>query len=533
MKRLLQHCSNRMRRFLAGPPGNRPVRCVRPAVELLEDRAVPATFNVNSLADLSISAGVNTTTGAIKGSNIVTLRSAIDAANQTAGGNTIRLTIPGVYKIALPGAGTGTDNSGAFAILPTGGNLTIVNASGGAVTVDGNHLDRVFDINPTFNAASPTPEFTVTMQGFTITNGIASPGDGAAGSGGGIRDQGNASLTLTNMTVTNNVATADGGGVSMENIVSVPWKLTINNSVISDNHAGDAGGGIEEDGSGKVFINAGTVISGNTCVNQGAGIWLDAISGVSSVTVTNPGSLIDYLFPPTVVFTPVDGNGIGAQGTAILSGGDTGTLIGVTITNPGSGYDMPPTVSFTYPLTNNGVSAVATIAPTQTATLIVTGTIISNNQALNGPGGGIGNAGASAVTILNSTIENNSSGMVGGGFGDQNNFGTLVVANSLFLNNVAVGDGGGIAEGGPTTSITNSQITGNASGGRGGGVFAAGTTLFVQDSTIANNTASGDPANTDEGGGGIELLTTGTGLNASTIVNTTVTGNRAKQRWRR
>src|SRR6202035_105886 len=106
-----------------------------------------------------------------------------------------------------------------------GGDLTIVNASGGAVTVDGNHLDRVFDINPAFNFAAPTPAFTVTLQALTITNGIASPGDGAAGSGGGIRDIGNASLTLTNDTVANNVASADGGGVAMENIVSTPWKL--------------------------------------------------------------------------------------------------------------------------------------------------------------------------------------------------------------------------------------------------------------------------------------------------------------------
>ena len=31
----------------------------------------------------------------------------------------------------------------------SGGNLTIQNTSGGKVMVDGNHLDRVFDINPT------------------------------------------------------------------------------------------------------------------------------------------------------------------------------------------------------------------------------------------------------------------------------------------------------------------------------------------------------------------------------------------------
>src|SRR5262249_4392188 len=46
------------------------------------------------------------------------------------------------------------------------------------------------------------------------------------------------------------------------------------------------------------------------------------------------------------------------------------------------------------------------------------------------------------------------------------------------------------------------------------------TTLNLQSSTIANNTAT-------VGGGGIELQTSGTGANASTITNTTITGNSA------
>jgi hypothetical protein len=70
-----------------------------------------------------------------------------------------------------------------------------------------------FDINP---SASSSPAFTVTMHGFTITNGLAQPGDSAAGSGGGIRARRVASVTLTDMIVTGNEATADGGGIAME-----------------------------------------------------------------------------------------------------------------------------------------------------------------------------------------------------------------------------------------------------------------------------------------------------------------------------
>jgi hypothetical protein len=52
-------------------------------LEGLEDRCVPTVYNVNSLADVSISAGVNPNTGQINGTHLVTLRSAIEAANAT------------------------------------------------------------------------------------------------------------------------------------------------------------------------------------------------------------------------------------------------------------------------------------------------------------------------------------------------------------------------------------------------------------------------------------------------------------------
>jgi hypothetical protein len=404
-------------------------------MEVLEDRLAPAVFNVNSLADV-----LHPSTG------VVTLRSAIQAANANGEPtNVINLTLPGTYKITLAGTPGESDNAaGEFAILPSASHLTIQNTSGGNVVVDGNHLSRVFDINPN-NTDNPATKMLVTLSGFTITNGVASPGDGAAGSGGGIRDQGNASLTLNNVVVTKNSATADGGGIAMENSINTPWTLTLNNSVVSNNHAGDAGGGIDEDGSGKIFINAGSVITGNSTVNQGGGIWLDAIA---------------------------DGNGV-----------------------------------------------------MQTATLTVTGATISNNSALAGPGGGIGNAGVSTVTIASSTLANNFAGTTGGGFGDENNQGTLVVANSLFQDNTAVGDGGAIQEGGPVTSITTTQIIGNSSGARGGGIFVAGTTLFLENSTIAGNTAAGMAQANGQGGAGIELQTTGTGLAASTIINTTISGN--------
>jgi hypothetical protein len=546
-------------------------------LEILEDRFAPAVFNVNSTADI-----LNPSPG------VVTLRSAIEAANATPGGNTINLTVAGDYQITLPGTRGEVDNAaGEFAIAASGGNLTIQNTSGGAVTVDGNHLNRVFDINPIFTVGSaivtdggqgftsaptvtlkggggtgatatatiadgqvtsvtitnpgsgytspPTitftggggkgaaataivasPKITVTMIGFTIENGVAL-GAGPAGTGGGIRDTNNANLTLTNMVLTNNFASADGGGVSMENLLDTPWALTLNNTTISDNHAGDQGGGVEEDGTGLVRINAGSVITGNTATKEGAGVSLDSIAegGVISVTVTDGGK--GFTTAPTVTFT--GGGGTGATGTAIIS---HGKVIAVTITNPGTGYITAPTITFTG---GGGSHAAATANLTLgTSTLNITGAVITNNVSFDSVGGGVANSGDGVVNITSSTLADNFAGTTGGGFSDENNQGTLNVVDSLFLNNFAAGDGGGIFAGSPDTTITNSEIDGNISGGSGGGIFAGGTKLTVEASTLADNI-------TLRSGGGIEVATSGSGVtNGSTITNSTITGNLALNR---
>jgi hypothetical protein len=167
-----------------------PKHRARPCLESLEERWAPAVFNVNSTGDiLSPPPGV------------VTLRSAIETANATPGGNTINLTVPGTYQILLTGAQGEDDNAaGEFAIFPRAGNLSVVNSSGGTVIVDGNQLDRVFDIDPEDDAVN----FAVTMQGFTIENGfaIASIADGPSAGGGGIRVQGSVDLTLFDMVIT-------------------------------------------------------------------------------------------------------------------------------------------------------------------------------------------------------------------------------------------------------------------------------------------------------------------------------------------
>lgn len=268
----------------------------RPQLEILDDRFAPAVFNVNSVVDI-----LNPP------ASVVTLPPAFEAPNATPNDNTINLTVPGTNSISLPGTPGEVDNSATeFALSAASGNLTIQNTNGSPVSVNGNPLTRVFGINSNVTTGSvilttggqgftppPTapiangqvtgmtstnpgsdltsappvpftagggqgaaatailasPKSAVTLSNFTIENGNASGGDVPAGAGGGIHDNANASLTLTNMVMTNNSATADGVAVSMAGLFDTPWALTLNTTTVSDNHASNQGSGLEEDGT--------------------------------------------------------------------------------------------------------------------------------------------------------------------------------------------------------------------------------------------------------------------------------------------
>src|SRR6185437_2244702 len=471
----------------------------RPQLEYLEDRLVPAVINVTTLAD---------------GAGPGTLRSAIAQANTNdANGdtnNTINLTVAGTYNVGQLGALSIFANATAN---QTGLNLTIQNTSGGNVAISGNNLARVFDINPNnIIPGNNTVLGAVTINNVTIENGLASDpanADGPNASGGGIRDQGPVDLTLNNDVITNNSATADGGGIAMENVVSTRWALTLNNTTVSNNHAGDAGGGIDEDGTGLVNIN-NSLIANNTTLNQGAGVWLDAINGgTAALNVTN---------------SIVSGNTAGALGGGLGQAGNST----VTITNSTIENNFSTGFGGGFADENN------------LGTLIVKNSLFLNNSA--GTNGGGIQAGGPSTTITNSEIKGNSAGVNGGmpigsslgvadpvegsGGGLFVNGGALTVTGSTIADNTASINGGGLEllTTAPST-ITNTTIAGNSalnSGGtgNGGGIDASGQLgaglLALKDDTITNNFAVN--------GGGVFLAN---GINSLSVQNTLIAQNTA------
>ena len=460
-----------MRSVRLGKPQRSAEREKLIAVEPLEARLLFAVFNVDTTADVLMPPP-----------GVVSLRSAVEGADTTPGDNTLNLTVPGTYRITLAGASGESDNAaGEFAIMPApsspaGSTLSIVNSSGGQVVVDAAQLARAFDISSRFNIFGVSPAFNVVMHGFTVEDGLAADPmnpDGANASGGGIRAKGNVRLTLTDMIVRQNSASADGGGISFENAISQPWTLTVNGSTIIGNHAGDTGGGIESDGSGTVSVNAGSVISSNTAVNEGGGIWLDAIQS-------------GLLFQSAVL-----------------------NVVGATVTN---------NVSLTAVAGGIGDAGGGAVS-------ISTSTISGNHAA--GSGGGLADEnGQAAWTLLQTLMRDNSAGVNGGAIATSGP--GFTITSSQVQDNSAGKFGGGIFASCPTLSVQRSTLAGNTSAASGGAAEiqttgTGGAASLIVDSTLVGNDALNNTGGTT--GGGIDAPSAFTG--SLMLLNDTIDANLA------
>lgn len=131
-------------------------------------------------------------------------------------------------------------------------NFSISGRGADKLTISGNNQSRIFSIKPKSN---------ITIMGITITGGNGK-GTEISGHGGAIRNSGGM-LFLIDSTVTGNTA-LNGGGISNTGI------LTITNSTVSNNLApSDNGGGIS---NGGTLILENSTISGNTAGILGGGI---------------------------------------------------------------------------------------------------------------------------------------------------------------------------------------------------------------------------------------------------------------------
>jgi hypothetical protein len=327
-------------------------------------------------------------------------------------------------------------------------SMTIAGSGPANLAVDGNAISRVFHIGS--NAV-------VNIFGLTITNGFAN-GSGLESYGGGLYN-GNGSVTLSNCSLSGNLAEESGGAIFNQGVSPSSAVLKIFNSTLLRNAAND-GGGIANAG---ILEIAHSHFQGNSALfNYG-------------------GGLINT-WEATILYSTFDGNNAGSFGGAIFNDRSlrvSNCTIRENSADNGGG------------LFNSAINGFASLE--------VLNSTLSGNSATDA-GGGIQNTAypgyTGAVYVTNSTVSGNSAFWGGGLFNTSaNGSANLVVINSTLSGNLADAGGG----------IYNEALS--AIGGHGSTVQLGSTIVNSAASagTITNEsgtiTSLGYNLSRDDGGG--------------------------------
>jgi hypothetical protein len=258
--------------------------CALAVFSALLGLAAPASavfvFTVNSTldqVDLDVFDGVCQTAA-----GSCTLRAAVMQANRIpAPGATIMLPAGVYFLTRLPNGANGDDSGDLNLSSPLSGSpvIAILGAGAANTIIDGNQIDHVFTVEM---------DRTATISGVTIRRGHIVGGLGLGGSGGGIQNWGN--LTLSLAIVSGNSAEVVGGGLSNYSVASLDrttvsgntanlgggfanyGTATLDRCTISNNVSQTAGGGIANFPMGSLTITNST-IAFNDAVDHGGGIY--------------------------------------------------------------------------------------------------------------------------------------------------------------------------------------------------------------------------------------------------------------------
>jgi predicted outer membrane repeat protein len=236
------------------------------------------------------------------------------------------------------------------------------------------------------------------------------------------------------------------------------------------------------------------------------------VSLVIALTIAISGSIVGSLSPPvgaSTVFEVAPGSGLQAA-VNNANPGDTIRLRegeytlsqplviskkdGLTIVGVGRPDVNPDATILRYTGTNGRVVEVASqnVSPSK-------GVTIEGGKLSRGNGGGILVARNQSLTLVNSTVRNNSA-TEGGGI---ENLGTLTVSASTILGNTATNKGGGIRTQGSAT-IVNSTFVGNTAS-QGGALSSPGTTTVTHATVTGNQSTSSSSAGIDRNGGTLRV----------------------------
>ncbi len=344
--------------------------------------------------------------------------------------------------------------------------MTLEGAGSASTFIDGGAAASVIDIN-VFGG----PEVIITD--LTIQNGSADKGAGIYAA---------TSVTINNAVITQNLAANYGGGIYVYD-----GPLILDNTTVSDNEAGLAGGGIDNRFDSAI-TNSQILNNRITTPSPAVTVGGAGIHNRSNLTITDS----------SIVGNTTTGGGGGVFNNAYQ---DTLTLTNVIV-------DGNEALTYGAGIYNYGLDG----------SLVIEDSQVINNTTTDPVSEGAGVYNRGTATITDSTISGNTSGWTAAGIMQRD--GVMVLTGTDVVNNATSGRGGGIFVGNGTLELDNSPVDANTAVTGGGGIYAGGwtagpgTAVTLVDSTISNNSGSSY-------GGGIYTSV------LLTLVSSTLSGNTA------
>jgi mucin-19 len=368
------------------------------------------TFFVNRTDDVVTGTTANTCNNISNAdvSSSCSLREAVLKANATAGTDTIILAA-GTYTLTI--ARQAGDNTGAHGGLYINDSVNIVGAGQASTIIQGGTsaatgVDLVFAVNEDIQTiTSASASFSNLTIKFGHNRGSVA---GFDGDGGCMEydtgSSGTATLTLTNVTISNCV-TQDGNGgglASFNSIIPGAGQPTISNSIFQNNSVAEQGAGSAGSGGGIWIADQSRMSMTNTQVINNTATQVNGsgrgVGGGIFIFSAGSGSLQTQIHVSTITGNSASGFGGGIWSASNLLVDNTGgaTLISGNAAGANAGGAQ-----------NGGGVYLNPASPDSTTLTKVT---ITSNTA-TGNGGGIAtgnNTGAGALTMHFSRLAGNT-----------------------------------------------------------------------------------------------------------------------------